>query len=154
MQVRRAEIADADCAIDIIRRSIRELCSLDHKDDSATLSLWLTNKTVDNMRQWIATHTVLVAVEGEQMTGVAAVRADGEVFLNYVAPEARFRGASKSLMRGIEAWASSHGLKWLTLDSTATAIRFYLSTGWTIAGPAQPGFGVTTRNPMRKLVMT
>ena len=123
MQVRRAEIADADCAIDIIRRSIRELCSLDHKDDSATLSLWLTNKTVDNMRQWIATHTVLVAVEGEQMTGVAAVRADGEVFLNYVAPEARFRGASKSLMRGIEAWASRHGRQAMASNGSHSTAR-------------------------------
>jgi hypothetical protein len=52
----------------------------------------LSNKTADNMRQWIAAHTVLVAVEGERMTGVAAVRANGHVLLNYVTPEARFQG--------------------------------------------------------------
>lgn len=86
------------------------------------------------------------------MTGVAAVRADGHVVLNYVAPEGRFQGASKCLMQGIEVWASTRGLQWLTLDSTATALRFYLSTGWTMTGPSQPGFGVTTRNPMRKIV--
>jgi GNAT superfamily N-acetyltransferase len=115
--------------------------------------MWLSNKTADNMRRWIAAHTVLVAVEGERITGVAAVQADGEVLLNYVAPEARFQGASKCLMQGIEVWAASHGLKWLTLESTATALRFYLSTGWTTTGPTQPGFGVTTRHPMRKPVM-
>jgi GNAT superfamily N-acetyltransferase len=104
------------------------------------------------MRQWIAAHTVLVAVEGEPIAGVAAVRADGHVFLNYVAPEARFLGASKGLMQGIEGWASSCGLAWLTLESTATALPFYLSTGWIIAGPPLPGFGVTTRNPLRKRV--
>jgi GNAT superfamily N-acetyltransferase len=152
MRVRPTQIADADRAIGVIRRSIQELCELDHKSDSATLSMWLSNKTVDKMRQWIAAHTVLVAVEGERMTGVAAVRADGEVLLNYVAPEARFQGASKCLMQGIEVWASSRGLKWLTLESTATALRFYLSTGWTMTGPPQPGFGVTTRYPMRKPV--
>ena len=152
MQVRPAQITDAERAIDVIRRSIQELCELDHKSDRATLSMWLGNKTADNMRQWIAAHTVLVAVEGERITGVAAVRANGEVFLNYVGPEARFQGASKCLMQGIEAWASSRDLKWLTLESTVTALRFYLSTGWTITGPPQPGFGVTTRNPMRKPV--
>ena len=152
IQIRPAQIADADRAIDVVRRSIQELCELDHKGDSATLSMWLSNKTADKMRQWIAAHTVLVAVEGERMTGVAAVRADGEVLLNYVVPEARFQGASKCLMHGIEVWASSRGLKWLTLESTATALRFYLSIGWTRAGPPQPGFGVTTRNPMRKAV--
>jgi GNAT superfamily N-acetyltransferase len=152
MQIRPAQIADADRAIGVIRRSIQELCELDHKSDRATLSTWLGNKTADNMRQWIAAHTVLVAVEGERITGVAAVRANGEVFLNYVAPEARFQGTSKCLMQGIEVWASSRGLKWLTLDSTVTALRFYHSTGWTMTGPPQPGFGVTTRNPMRKPV--
>jgi GNAT superfamily N-acetyltransferase len=153
MQVRPAQIADADRAIDVVRRSIRELCELDHKDDSATLTSWLGNKTPDKMRQWIAAHMVLVAVEGEQIAGVAAVRADGQVLLNYVAPEARFRGVSKALMQAIEVWASGRGLAWLTLDSTATALAFYLSTGWTPAGSPQPGFGVTTRNPMRKPVM-
>ena len=148
MQVRPAQMADADRAIDVIRRSIQELCELDHKNEPATLSMWLSNKTADNMRQWIAAHTVLVAVEGERMAGVAAVRADGEVLLNYA--EARFQGASKCLMQAIEVWASARGLKWLTLESTATALRFYPSTGWTMTGPPQPGFGVTTRNPMRK----
>jgi GNAT superfamily N-acetyltransferase len=152
MQVRPAQLADADRAIGVIRRSIQELCELDHNNDPATLSMWLSNKTADNMLQWIAAHTVLVAVEGERIAGVASVRADGHVLLNYVAPEARFQGASKCLMQAIEAWASSRGLKWLTLDSTATALRFYRSTGWTMTGPPQPGFGVTTINPMRKPV--
>src|SRR5215470_9803860 len=106
MQFRPAQIADADGAVCVVRRSIRELCELDHQRDQGTLSLWLSNKTADNMRRWIAAPTVLVAVEGEQMTGVAAVRANGEVFLNYVAPEARFRGASKCLLQGIETWAA------------------------------------------------
>ena len=150
MKVRSAQIADADRAVGVVRRSIRELCELDHQGDTATLSMWLGNKTADNMRQWIAAHTVLVAVEGELMTGVAAVRADGEVFLNYVGPEARFQGTSKRLMQAIEVWASSRGLEWLTLDNTATALRFYVSSGWTMTGPPQPGFGVTWRNPMRK----
>ena len=72
--------------------------------------------------------------------------------LNYVATDARFKGAGKSLMHEIEIRASTRGLKWLTLESTATALRFYLSNGWTVTGPPQPGFGVTTRNPLRKAV--
>jgi Acetyltransferase (GNAT) domain len=106
VQVRPAQIADAERAIGVVRQSIQELCEPDHKSDRATLSMWLGNKTADNMRQWITAHTVLVAVAGERITGVAAVRADGEVFLNYVAPEVRFQGTSKCLMQAIEAWAS------------------------------------------------
>ncbi|WP_371929918.1 GNAT family N-acetyltransferase [Bradyrhizobium sp. CCGUVB1N3] len=104
------------------------------------------------MRRWIGAHAVLVAIESERIAGVAAVRADGGVLLNYVAPETRFKGTSKSLIREIEVWASHHGLERLTLDSTVTALRFYLSNGWTMTGPPQPGFGVTTRHPMGKAV--
>ena len=152
MQVRPAQIPDAERAIDVIRRSIEQLCALDHQNDPATLSMWLANKTADNMRRWIGDHTVLVAVEGERIAGVASVRADGHVLLNYVAPEARFKGASKQLLRSIEAWGVSRGLEWLTLDSSATALRFYRSAGWAVAGPPQPGFGVTLQHPMRKAV--
>ena len=152
MLVRPAQLADADQAIDVVRRSILELCVLDHQGDPITLSMWLGNKTADKMRQWIGAHTVFVAIAGERVAGVAAVRADGGVLLNYVAPETRFKGTSKSLIHEIEVWASHHGLKWLTLDSTATALRFYLSNGWTMTGPPQPGFGVTTRHPMGKAV--
>jgi GNAT superfamily N-acetyltransferase len=150
MLVRPAEMADADQAIDVVRRSIMELCTLDHRNDPGTLSAWLLNKTADNMRRWIDANTVLVAADHERIAGVAAVRADGHVLLNYVAPEARFKGASRFLIREIEVWASQRGLGWLTLDSTATALRFYQSNGWITVGPPQPGFGVTMRHPMRK----
>ncbi|MGY8664889.1 GNAT family N-acetyltransferase [Bradyrhizobium sp. UFLA05-109] len=152
MLVRPAQMEDADQAIDVVRRSILELCVLDHQGDPATLSMWLSNKTADNMRQWIDARAVLVAIESERIAGVAAIRADGYVLLNYVAPEKRFKGTSKSLIHEIEVWASHRGLKWLTLDSTVTALRFYLSCGWTMTGPPQPGFGVTTRHPMGKAV--
>jgi GNAT superfamily N-acetyltransferase len=150
MQIRSAQIADADDAIDVVRRSIERLCELDHRGDPATLSMWLSNKTAENMRRWIDTHAVFVAIDDERIIGVAAVRADGVVLLNYVAPEARFKGASKSLINEVEIWASSRGIECLVLESTATALRFYQSNGWTRTGPPLPGFGVTTRNPMRK----
>ena len=153
MRVRPAQFADADSAIDVVRRSILTLCELDHKGDSATLSAWLGNKTADNMRRWINAHIVRVAIDDDgRIAGVAAARADGFVFLNYVAPEARFKGASKQLLDAIEVWASSRGLESLALESTATALRFYQSNGWTEAGPPQPGFGITTRTPMRKAI--
>jgi len=152
MQVRLAHIADADRAVDVVRRSIQELCVPDHRGDAATISMWLSNKTADNMRRWIATNSVHVAVDDEQIAAVASVRFDGFVLLNYVAPEARFKGASKSLLHDIELWAARRGLERLALDSTATALRFHLASGWSIAGPPEPGFGVTMRHPMRKAV--
>jgi hypothetical protein len=43
--VRRGVLADAGPACDVVRRSIQELCSLDHKNAAATLEQWLANKT-------------------------------------------------------------------------------------------------------------
>jgi hypothetical protein len=72
MQVRPAHIVDADDAIDVVRRSIHQLCELDHEGDPATLSMWLSNKTGENMRRRFDTHAVFVAIDDERIIGVAA----------------------------------------------------------------------------------
>ena len=53
MNTRRARIDDSAEACLIIRRSISELCSLDHDGDEKLLAQWLSNTTVDNVRKWI-----------------------------------------------------------------------------------------------------
>jgi len=35
--------ADADAAVTVLRRSIIELCVIDHQHDAATLATWLAN---------------------------------------------------------------------------------------------------------------
>jgi GNAT superfamily N-acetyltransferase len=154
MHVRDACEQDAEPACLVIRRSIAELCGLDHKSDAATLERWLANKTPDNVRAWIGKHTVLVAVEAGAILGVAAINASGEVILNYVSPDARLRGVSKALIQGLEARAAGLGIELLTLRSTATAVRFYRANGFTEAGPPVQGHGVTMGQPMRKRVKT
>jgi GNAT superfamily N-acetyltransferase len=154
MRVGDACEQDADEACAVIRRSIVELCTLDHQGDAATLERWLANKTPANVRTWIARHRVLVAVDGGTILGVAAMSTSGEVLLNYVSPDARFRGVSKALMRGLEACATSLGIPLLTLKSTATAVRFYRAAGFSESGPPEKGFGVTMAQPMQKGLAT
>jgi GNAT superfamily N-acetyltransferase len=153
MHVRDACEQDADAACAVLRRSISELCTLDHRGDAATLDAWLANKTPDNVRAWIAMNHVLVAVEGSAILGVAAMSASGEVLLNYVSPDARFRGVSKALIAAIEARAASHGIPRLTLLSTATALRFYRAAGFGESGPPRKGFGITKGQPMQKRLL-
>ena len=43
--VRKAEPRDAEAAAVVLRRSITELCTLDHDGDADTLAKWLANKT-------------------------------------------------------------------------------------------------------------
>ena len=48
---------------------------------------------------------VVVAEEAETILGVAAMNNSGKITLNYVSPDARFRGVSTALMQRLEAQA-------------------------------------------------
>ncbi len=150
MEIRRASADDAQEACAVVRRSIVELCHPDHQGDPPTVAAWLANKTAENMRRWIAHSHVFVAVEHDRILGVGAIVPSGGITLNYVAPDARFRGISKSLLRRLEQQAAEIGAEAVTLHSTATAHRFYGAAGYRDAGPPLKGFGLTSGYPMTK----
>jgi hypothetical protein len=74
----------------------------------------------------------------------------GEILLNHVSPDARFRGVSKGIIAGLEARADALGLGAVTLQSSTTARRFYLAAGYTSLGPPTKAFGITLCHPMAK----
>lgn len=139
----------------ILRRSIIELCRDDHQDDAATLAAWLANKTPAHVHAWIGDtdNYLLIAEADGAVLGVAAMRNSGRISLNYVSPAARFRGVSKALLRALEDRARELGLLACSLESTQTARRFYLSIGYSEAGPPTPGFGVSLCHPMVKALV-
>jgi GNAT superfamily N-acetyltransferase len=150
MDVRKARLDDAEEACAVVRRSITELCHADHQGDAATVSAWLSNKSTENIRRWIAQTFVFVATEDGRILGVGAMTAAGVITLNYVSPDARFRGVSKALMRRLEQQAADLGVGTMTLQSSATALRFYGAAGYRSAGPPAKGFGTTAGYPMAK----
>lgn len=150
MQIRRAVPEDAEAACEVLRRSIAELCAADHQGDAPTLAAWLANKTPENVRRWIGNQHLFVAAEGGAILGVAALSPAGEITLNYVSPDARYRGVSKALVARLEEEAAKLGLAALRLQSTATAWRFYAACGYADAGAPVGGFGITQGFPMRK----
>jgi GNAT superfamily N-acetyltransferase len=137
MEIRDAVAADASAACDVIRRSISELCVADHQNDSALLGRWLSNKTPEIVASWIAApdRSVLVATARGAILAVGMVNNDGHITLNYVSPEARFQGVSRTLLRALEVRARENGNPTCTLISTETARSFYLDNGYTIDGP-------------------
>src|SRR5690349_17717078 len=98
--IRDALAQDADAACDVLRRSIVELCVADHRNESAILEAWLANKQPAIVASWIARpdNSVLVAEQDGMIVAVGSVTNGGEIQLNYVAPEARFRGVSRALL--------------------------------------------------------
>jgi GNAT superfamily N-acetyltransferase len=151
MMIRDAVPDDAAAACEVLRRSILELCVGDHHDDPAILSQWLASKTPENVRLWIArpNNNMMVAVEGETILAVGGVTDAGEVNLNYVSPDARFRGVSKALQKALEARALARGAARCTLTSTGTGRRFYRAAGYLEDGASIVHFGAMS-HPMSK----
>jgi GNAT superfamily N-acetyltransferase len=152
MEIREALPEDAQAVCSVLRRSISELCAADHHDDPKILGLWLANKTPDIVASWIRNpnNTTLLAVEGSTILAVGQVTLAGEINLNYVSPEARFRGVSRTLMAALEARALANGATRCTLLSTETAHRFYLSGGYVDVGHPVGKFGTDASYPMAK----
>ena len=132
MDIRAARLEDAEPAIDLVRRSIVELCREDHEGDALTLEGWLANKSVKNMRAWIGTpgSNVFIAERDGAMAGVGAFTGAGDVILLYVAPALRFSGVSTRLLARLEERARDIGLPRLRLTSSLTARRFFLARGY------------------------
>src|SRR5258708_26770356 len=143
MKIRDAVPEDATVACEVMRRSIAELCVADHRNDPAILERWLANKTPEIVASWIAqpASSMLVAVEGGIILAVGAVTDAGEITLNYVSPEARFRGVSRAMLGALQPRAAERGNTRCTLISTATARRFHHAAGYLEDGPRQGKFG-------------
>jgi GNAT superfamily N-acetyltransferase len=152
MEIRDAVAEDAPVACAVIRCSIAELCVADHANDPAILTSWLSNKTPEIVASWIARpdNSVLVAVEHGAIIAVGSVTDAGEITLNYVSPDARFRGVSRALLSALEARALERGNARCALTSTTTARRFYHANGY-VEDSALPGkFGVSASYAMSK----
>jgi GNAT superfamily N-acetyltransferase len=155
VQIRDAMPEDAEAACDVLRRSITELCAADHHDAPAALQAWLANKTPEIVAAWTrqSDNSLLLAVEGNAVLAVGSVTDAGEITLNYVAPEARFRGVSRALLSALEVRAAERGNRRCTLTSTETAHRFYRSAGYLDEGASVGKFGMESGYPMSKRIV-
>ena len=95
----------------------------------------------------------LVAVENGKILAVGSVTDAGSIGLNYVSPDARFRGVSRALLQALEARAIARDNRHCTLTSTETARRFYQSNGYVASGVASGAFGTDSGYPMSKILV-
>ncbi len=151
MKIRDAVPDDASAACEVMRRSITELCAPDHGNDPVILRRWLSNKTPEIFRSWLRPgSSVLVAVDNHRVLAVGCITDDGEITLNYVSPDARFRCVSTALLAELEKRAVERGNTICRLESTETARRFYLARGYSETGPAGHKFGTSSGYPMSR----
>jgi GNAT superfamily N-acetyltransferase len=155
MEIRAARSEDASAACEVMRRSIVELCVADHRNNETILNRWLSNKTPEVFESWIRQpdNSLLVAVQDGDILAVGSVTDAGEITLNYVSPDARFRGVSRAMLGVLETRAVDRGNTGCTLTSTKTARGFYLSNGYVEDGPPVGNFGTSSGYPMSKRVV-
>jgi len=155
VKVRDATSADAEAACAVLQASIIELCAADHNHDPVLLERWLANKQPEIVAGWIAQtdRSVLVAVDDDDaILAVGSVNDTGEITLNYVSPQARFRGVSRALLAALEARAAERGNTACRLHSSETAHRFYLANGYIDDGEPIRKFGMNSGYPMSKRI--
>ncbi|MEI7035729.1 GNAT family N-acetyltransferase [Fulvimonas yonginensis] len=150
--VRAAADLDAARAVDVVRRSIADLCRRDPCLGPDTLQRWLANKTPENFLAWIA-HAQSYCAVGEIdgiPAGVGLLRRSGEIQLFYVAPEAQRQGLGRAIHDAVEAQARHWNLDGLHLCSTTLARPFYEALGYRACGPERRLFGELRCHPYRK----
>lgn len=144
VRVHQANPKDAEAAVEVVRRSIEELCVADHRNDAATLAQWLANKTPENFRSWISDpdNFCVVAEADGRVSGVGLVHRSGEIRLLYLAPGSQRRDMGRAIHAALEEKARAWGLQKLHLDSTFLARPFYEALGYQATGESKPRFGV------------
>ncbi|HKL65059.1 MAG TPA: GNAT family N-acetyltransferase [Roseovarius sp.] len=75
--------------------------------------------------------------ESGEIVGIGMLDGRGEVLLNYVRPDRRFRGVSTAVLAALEGVARTRGAASCFLESTETARRFYQCRGYTAATGAR-----------------
>src|SRR5688572_12558760 len=98
--IRPARLQDAPQAVEVLRASIAQLCTMDHQDDPETLEQWLRNKTTKSFERWLNAPgaLVLVAEVAAVIRGVGMIHDSGEIRLCYICPGFERRGLGRAII--------------------------------------------------------
>ena len=131
--IRSAETGDATAACEVMRRSITEVCAPDYDNDQVIISDWLSNKTAENVSNWIRssrTYSVVGCNQQGEIVGFSSIALTGEILLNYVLPEALHKGLGKLMLEAMESEVISKGVEEVIVVSSITAKPFYERNGY------------------------
>ena len=134
--VREALPADSEQVVDVLRRSITEVCGPDY-DDPEVIDDWLSNKTEANIHRWIvsaSTYSVVCEDDAGVIMGFALTTHEGEIMLCYLLPEALHLGNGRRMLWALEDFLCARGRTQVRTTSTITARAFYQRNGFVSDG--------------------
>ena len=131
LDVKELNIKESDVKgiVSVIRDSIRT-CVADHQNNPEAIEQWLANKTQSNIKQWMVNNITWIFRQEGQIKGVILVSPQGEILLNYVAPNSQGQGIGRALLNQVKQAYLNMGISTLTAESTLTAQAFYLANGF------------------------
>ncbi|MBT8119191.1 MAG: GNAT family N-acetyltransferase [Gammaproteobacteria bacterium] len=138
-KIRDAKTSDNVQVCNVLRRSILEVCASDYNEKSV-IDDWLSNKTEDNVSQWIesdSTYSVVCINKYDDILGFGLASLKGEILLMYLVPEALFKGNGKLMLERIEKRLSNEGISEIYTISSITAKAFYERNGFIKNGDPQ-----------------
>ena len=130
MEIRRAEAADEEALASIRRRSILALAVPVMSREQA--EQWATRAAADRIARAIRDHIVWVAVDGAASGWVEVDR--DRVAALYVLPACARRGVGSILLARAETSIRSSGYAVARLESSRSALDFYLRRGYVRCG--------------------
>lgn len=151
--LRAPDVMDAPAMSRVLIASIRDLCGADHGDDPQIIARWTANKTPESLSRWIEHKEtwLLLAERDGDLAGVGGATEAGVVILNYVSPDHRRTGVSRTMLTGLETILRDRGVVEGRLESTLTAHPFYRAMGWRDAGEAISRFGMPGQPMVKRL---
>ncbi|WP_017395667.1 GNAT family N-acetyltransferase [Acinetobacter haemolyticus] len=126
-----AQQQDSKAILNVIKQSI-ESCSLDHDNNQNVIDEWLSNKTEENIINWINNSYSYVYKKDNKIVGFILMSKGGVILLNYVLPDYQGDGIGSAMVDFIISLSSSYQIDKIKLESTLTARKFYESKEFVI----------------------
>lgn len=124
----KAEFAEACC--DVINASVTAMPGL---SNAARFHIISKNVPADLSADLLTGYSLVVELHG-QIVAVGSLSDDGEIRRVYVSPDMQGQGVGHSIMERLEIAARMRGLKQVHIASTPSAVNFYQSIGYSVAG--------------------
>ncbi len=119
----------------VIGRSIAQSCSLDHHQDEGRIVAWSDRYSPDNIRVLLGGtgNFAVVVASANAPLGSAALTRSGQINHLFVDPDAQGQGHGRRLLAALENEARRRWFSSLYVDSTATAMPFFVHLGYQVS---------------------
>jgi len=129
MNIRRGNISDIDTLKTLYAGTIQNICCADYNEQQ--ISVWSANEKDDSRWNKVAREqTVIVAEDGNEITGFCTLTNRGYIDLFFVHMDHQGKGIARVLYRELEKSAAEQGILSLTADVSKTARPFFESMGF------------------------